>query len=420
MEDKERKVCAIVDAYSAGMTLALAFMDHGYDVVHIQSAPEIPSPAWRKSFFSVVDKFVGNIIFADDLEETTRKLGRFNPDFLMAGCELGVTLADRLRDRLGLYPNDIALSNARRNKYEMIRTLQKEGLHTANQIKSSDVNEILGWTRTQSWPVVLKPINSAGTDNVCICSSEEEVKDVFHRIFGKINFLGMRNDEVLAQSFLKGEEYIVNTVSWEGQHLLSDIWNMPKKQIPGAGRIYDRSELLLPEGTIQSSLKRYVFRALDALRIKYGPAHCEVMLTERGPALIEMGARLDGCNVYANKVPKKILEAHQIELTIEAFSSPANFKKRLGKPNKVLKHPLQIYLQSEVEGTLRAFNGLEKIQALPSFWEIHLKLSPGDPIHRTVDLASIPGLVWLAHESQGQLAEDYKAVRELEKHLYLL
>jgi len=412
------RTCAIVDAYSAGSKVARELMNRGFGVVHIQSAKEVP-PYLQRSF--APDNFIERLVFDGELEPLIAKLKKYEPLFVLAGCESGVSFADILRDRLNLFPNDIKCSKARRNKFEMIQTLKESGLLTAAHFKTKTAAEILKWIHaSQKWPIVIKPIESAATENVCVCSSDEEVTTAVNSIIGKTNILGLVNTEALAQSFLEGEEYIVNTVSWEGRHLLSDIWHMPKTLIKGAGRIYDRSELMEMNGDIQRKLCDYIFKALDALKIKFGPAHCEVMLTKDGPALIELGARVDGSNVYGNKTKVQIFDRHQVELTVDAFTNPEAFLWRIDRPNKIVKHALQIYLQSNKDGTIKGFNHLEEIKKLPSFWEMEMHVAIGGKLKRTIDMSTIPGVIWLAHDDRAQLFRDLDTVRGLEKDLYIL
>jgi biotin carboxylase len=113
-------------------------------------------------------------------------------------------------------------------------------------------------------------------------------------ILGCSNRLGIVNRFVLAQSFLKGSEFVVNTVSLNGKHHVSDIWQCHKHRVLGAGYVPGCEELLPFNGVIQQQLVAYVIDALDALGFTQGPAHFEIMMTERGPSIIEVGARIQG------------------------------------------------------------------------------------------------------------------------------
>ena len=47
-------------------------------------------------------------------------------------------------------------------------------------------------------------------------------------------------------------------------------------------------------------------------------------------------------------------------------------------------------------------------------------LKPGDKLKRTVDMSTMPGIIWLAHDDKAQLISDYNTIRSLEKDLYIL
>merc|ERR1719267_187170 len=69
-----------------------------------------------------------------------------------------------------------------------------------------------------------------------------------------------------------------------------------RKGLPwNSNAIISEGNRLLPStGEIQEQLVSYVFRVLDAVGLRYGPCHTEVMFTPRGPILVEVNARLHG------------------------------------------------------------------------------------------------------------------------------
>ncbi len=65
---------------------------------------------------------------------------------------------------------------------------------------------------------VVKPVEGAGSDGVSICDSADEVRAAFARLEGTKNVLGITCYQVLLQEYLKGDEYVVDTVSRNGVH----------------------------------------------------------------------------------------------------------------------------------------------------------------------------------------------------------
>merc|ERR1719433_2518182 len=108
---------------------------------------------------------------------------------------------------------------------------------------------------------------------------------------------GLCNDTLALQEFLDGVEYIVDTVSHASRHLCVAIWVYTKRKgvewAPHA--IVSEGNRLLPaSGEVQDRLVEYVFQVLTAVGLQNGPCHTEVILTSRGPILVEVNARLHG------------------------------------------------------------------------------------------------------------------------------
>ena len=72
--------------------------------------------------------------------------------------------------------------------------------------------------KPQPFQVVVKPVESAGSDDVTLCTSMDHVKQAFGNIQGKINGLGLENKATLVQEYLHGTEYVVDIVSRNGHH----------------------------------------------------------------------------------------------------------------------------------------------------------------------------------------------------------
>lgn len=408
------KTCVIVDAYSSGSLLAPLFKAKGFSCVHVQSTTEVPKK-FKSGFHK--DDFIQNIIFDGGINNVIAKLRLINPSFVIPGSEPGVTLADQIGHHLKLATNGLSKSRARRNKFEMIKALQDCNILTAKQIKSDSWQKIRKWIdKLNEWPVVIKPLESSGTDHVFICNSESQAKSACESILGTLNPIGLLNDEVLAQSFLNGEEFIVNTVSWNNRHYVSDVRHVHKIMVEGKGRIYDYIELLKPNTETVNLLSNYVFQVLKALDIRCGPAHSEVIITKDGPALVETGARMDGVNVFRNRSSIRCLEATQLELVVEAYSSPDDFIKRIGRAYQFLLPTWEVALVSKKSGYLKELPRIEDVKKLPTFWDMNMKAKEGTQIDRTVDMSTCPGHIHLAHKDEKLILKDYLIIREMEKN----
>lgn len=408
-------VAVIVDAYSSAAKFAGSFHQKGFSCVHIQSSPEIPD-ILKKAFRP--NDFIENLIFTENTSQIIESLSKYNVKCVIAGCELGVKVADIFSELLNLRTNGTALSDARRNKYLMDKALQNAGLPTPKFSKISSWEELVDWKDTNEikYPIVLKPLNSAATDGVYISANDEELEQAFNAIHGKQNLLGFTNNQILAQSFLKGQEYIVNTVSLDEKMYVVAILKGKKKFLEGRGFIYDREIMVKREGEKQNQLVAMHEKVIKALGIKNGPAHGEYMFTEEGPILIEVAARIaGGVNPKAND---ESVGCNQMDLTVNAYVDPSSFHKQAEHNYIRRRHCYDVEISAPHEGVVtNAESYVKSVKNLPSFSCMVLKVEEGAKIPRTVDLISSISNVFLVHEDKEVVKSDYQKLLQLTESL---
>ncbi len=411
------KYCIIVDAYSSGSLIAPEFIKLGLTCIHVQSRKDIKMVAstLREMDFSV------SFLYDGDLDKLILKLREFKPLFVMPGFHTGVYLADILGTRLGIPSNNECTTKFRMDKFLMHQTLAKYGIDHAKSFLVGNREELLNrfYHDFEERPVMVKPSNSAGTDMVFYCKSQDDVSNAFKNIHNKTNAMDITNEKILIQEYLEGDEYIVNTVSFNGYHITTDIWRSYKNIINDRTFFYDRAELLESVGNIQQRLCEYNSKVLEALGFTFGACHNELIMTSRGPVLVEMNPRLSGGHLpdialvctgmgqvgWVRKLAEQLL--NQVAL------KPVNYQ--LHKKSYV------VTLISYVSGTLKRFENLDRIESLQSFYSMDMRVNVGENIKRTVDVWTGPGLVVLTHDDPQIVHEDFIKVREIEKEgLYIL
>ncbi|MFE4536902.1 ATP-grasp domain-containing protein [Streptomyces scopuliridis] len=413
---ESRPVAVLVDAYTTGNHLPPAFAKLGIDVVHVQSTPELMT-SMRLPDLTAYRAAVPYGTAA----ETAALLTELAPICVVAGQEPGVPLADELSELLGLPGNGTALSAARRDKYEMIEALRRAGVRCADQFKSDSVEALVSWAeRRGDYPVVVKPLSSAATDGVAICGSVEEVRKAAEAVLGTVNIFHERNDEVLIQSFLQGEEYMVDFVSYGGERYACGIWQYHKR-LKGTHRIYDRDSITPPLSSPAPEIIAYMHEVLDALGIQYGPTHAEIIVTPEGPTLVEVGARLSG-----GLVPDfhdVCLGGNQAAVTALAYARPREFLDRYaGGTYRKLTHATWILASTDLDGVVEEIDQdvVAEIKALPSVHTFVPKLGPGKRIRPTVDLYTATFGVHLCDPSADVVERDYARIQQLKDRVYRL
>jgi biotin carboxylase len=116
---------------------------------------------------------------------------------VVAAAESGVLLADELSAALDLPGNGRQDPASRRDKFRMQEAVRSAGLAAAECFCSPSVREVVDWAvRRDEWPVVLKPVLSAGADNVLICTTEDEVAAAHAKIMESADRYGRTNGTV--------------------------------------------------------------------------------------------------------------------------------------------------------------------------------------------------------------------------------
>ncbi len=336
---------------------------------------------------------------------------------MLAGTESGVPLADRIAYRLGVPGNDPSTSMTRRDKFAMALALARADLPHARTIRAIDDDGVRkAVCELGSWPLVVKPAASAGSDHVVIAHDMAALCSSAAENLSSPDFLGQPNEAVIIQQHLAGTQFAVNSVSRHGVHRIVEVW-LDRRTDLGDGRlIYDRMDLLAPDDDRVPILVDYVRACLDALGIVHGPAHSEVMLTVDGPVLIETGARLQG----GDSVPlmRAATGTSQTDATVlAALDSPDAHAARARTPYPYAP-VTQLFLQAPTDGWIGE-GAIERLLHVPGVAGCVHTPAPGTAVRRTVDLLSSPATVYLSGDSAQQIDEAHTAVRKLEAaHFY--
>ncbi|MEQ4303970.1 ATP-grasp domain-containing protein [Plantactinospora sp. B6F1] len=404
---------AVVDAHSTGGYLPDALRARGAQCIHVDSGMPDVHLTLRAS------GFVASVRHDGDLRTTVAALQRLSASAVVAGAESGVELADELNAALGTPGNGMSRPRARRNKFEMVEALREANVAHAATIVSSVPGEIVQWAESSvGWPVVLKPVASAGTDNVVSCASAEEIRAAAEKIMSARDRYGRANSLVLAQEFLAGDEYFVNSVSRDGVHRMGEIWRYYKRHLHDGHIVFDHHEPIAPDDPIALRLGRYTREVLDALEIRNGAGHSEIMFTERGPVLVECGARLGGGQVP--HINMRCLGTSQVDLLALSLTDPPAFATLDEIAYRIIERPRHVSLINPYPwGRVPPDDTLAEIRALPSYAHDVLAFPAGHQIPRTIDVVTSPGFVYLISPDRQQIINDYARIREIEReYLY--
>ena len=411
MTQAKEKILVVVDGYSSGSQLPALMAESGWKCIHVSSSPN-PPEYYLRTYHK--DEYIAHFEYHGDIQRLAAEINALHPSAVLPGTESGVIVADLLAAALQLPGNDPSTSLARRDKYTMHERLKAVGLRSMDHYLARDRDGLSQWAASGSWPVVIKPQASAGTDSVTFCADQGELVDSFDKLFGTVNQLGERNDAVLAQRLLVGPEYFINGVSGHGKHVITEIWRADKLPAPDGGWIYDRAVLFDPTSPEMKEIVEYVHGVLNALGIRYGANHTELIVTEAGPTLIECASRLSGG--LNRPAANYAVGASQLDLVGKLVREGESAIDSIVDAQQGHHYPLwQVQFISSQEGVVTRSSYDELLKTLKSKAWLQRAPKEGDAVVKTVDLFSSPGIVFMSHADSNVLHADYQTVREWER-----
>lgn len=403
----------IVDPFSSGALYAPAFTAAGVPVVAVLSAPQPPEV--YASTYQPRD-FAETIVVTDDTGPAVARLRELRPRCVLAGCESGVEVADAIAPLVVPERANVPdLAAARRHKGEMAAAVLRAGVPVIAQLCTADPDEVDRWLTASGLTgrdLVVKPPKSASTDGVTRVRGGDDWREAFTGLLGAHNRLGILNDRVLVQEYVTGVEYVVDTFSHDGTHTVADVCRYRKVDNGGHMAVYESMDWLPPDASEVDEVVEYARAVLDAVGMRFGAAHAEIMRTPDGCRLIEVAARPHGgghprfCRVATGD--------SQVDRAVRHLTGGT-----VATGYALSRHVRVVFLISRAAGIVTNAEILDGVHEVPSLTHASINVRNGDQLGITRDLfGSLDlGFAVLAHEDPAVVESDYRRIRQLEDGL---
>ncbi len=264
--------------------------------------------------------------------------------------EPGMVLAARLRTALGLPGMGVEQTVRFRDKGEMKKALDDAGIRTPRHARSKTVHGCLEAAERIGYPLILKPIAGAGSQDTYKAESQAELEDILPRL--------RHVDEVSVEEYIDGEEYTFDTICAGGEILFHNIaWYRPKPLIarnvewisPQTVNLRDTSGLHFAAG---QQLGRDVLRALG---FRTGFSHMEWFLKPNGEAVFgEIGARPPGGRSVD-------LMNYTCDTDVYRGWGDAIAGRRFTQPTQRKYNAIAVFKRAHGEGRIQRIEGLERL-----------------------------------------------------------
>jgi biotin carboxylase len=400
----------IVDPLSSGTELAPAFKARGIPAIAVtfQSLDPIGFGINLQA-----GDFL-DLIPADD-PNLINRLKQYNPLAIIPGDERGVLLAEQLTQIvLPHLANDPQKSHHRVHKAFMQKALEEAGIPFLKTLNTACEKDVESWIKKHKMldsPLIIKPPLSAGSDKVFHILAKSDWKNAFYRVLSEpAKTTGQKSESVVVQEQAFGSEFAVGTVSAHGKHYLTHLIKYHKTTIHGRKTVFDYVEFQAYNEKKHKQLWEYTQQTLNAVGMRWGAAHTEIMLTAKGPRLIELGARI--CGGPTVSFAREATGSSQVDKLVEAYvdgevrTQDYDFKKSV----------VPVFLKSPAEGIISNVEAIAEISKLPTLLKEYIWFENGDWVPQTVDYLTSIGIVGLAGDLD-LIALDYQKIRNMESKL---
>lgn len=253
------------------------------------------------------------------------------------------------------------------DKGEMIKAFAAAGVAHPWYFIANNQEEFSKILSAASFPCVMKPTDNAGSRGVVLCRDRAELEREYAYARGE-----SRGGAVIVEEYLRGPEFSVEVMVVDGE---PQVLQITDKLTTGAPHFVEmgHSQPTRQPAEMQEKIRDLACRACRAVGIHTGPAHVEMILTEDGPKMVELGARMGGDCITTHLVPLST-GIDMVGATIRlACGEPADLTPKLHKGSAIR------YFRTPA-GVLKEIRGVDCARAIPGVQEISFVHHPGETV----------------------------------------
>ena len=407
------------------MSTAFSFLDdiiqRGYEPVILESyIPEGYARRLmdeeRKIKYSRIDYPITIIKENPDYEVTLREIQSLDPLLVLVGGEEGVIIGTRLADDLNLPGNPYKNIAKMTQKSVMHNTLKEAGLRYIQGEEVNSVKDCLSFLeKTENEDIVLKHVHGVASVGVHMIHSKEELIAAFRQEKTAENMFGEKENRLMLQERILGEEYIVNTISRNGVPALTSLFRYYKLKTASGFWVYRGLEGVTEIGNKEKELIEYAFNTVRALGITDGPVHGEYMIDKYGPVLIEANCRVMGGSVPSGFLDK-MLGYHETSVVLDSMLDPDFHRAFQQKPYHPIRKGYIKDFYSKKDKDISSSGIVPILINMKSFysgWVNNAGLT--DKIKETIDLETETGCVYLIHDDSEITKKEFEILMLIEE-----
>jgi biotin carboxylase len=264
-------------------------------------------------------------------------------------------------------PQALALAGDKAAQYEVLRMAGIPVPRFETIRKAGDLDRVRQQMR---YPVVVKPAMGTGSVDVRKFSDSDAATRHVHCLLAKtVNERDMQIEPAaILMQYVSGQEYSVEI-------FCRTVIGITKKHLSAEPFFVETGHdypAVLSDGD-RLQIERCALAATDALGLDWGPIHVELRMSNKGPMLIEVNARLAG-----GYIPEIVCQATGVDLVASTV------KLAMGDavdtlPRKASAASIR-FINATRDGTLEGVSGMEEAQAMAGIVNLNIYKKPGSRV----------------------------------------
>lgn len=231
--------------------------------------------------------------------------------------------------------------------------------------------------RAAGYQCIVKPADNSGSRGVNLLKEDADLNAAYD-----YTVRYSRGGEIVVEEFMEGPEVSVETLAIDGDVHVIQITD---KLTTGAPFFVEMGHCQPSQLNIEikNRIAEVAIAANKAIGIQNGPSHTEIKVTEEGPKIVELGARLGGDCITTHLVPLST-GIDMVECCIKiALGENPDIRPKWSKGSAIR------YLKTG-RGIVKQIDGVEEAEKYPGVVQVSIVHGIGDQvgeIHSSTDRA---------------------------------
>ncbi|WP_270596114.1 ATP-grasp domain-containing protein [Anaerococcus vaginalis] len=352
------------------------------------------------------------IISTIDIESVMSAAKKHNIDAIMTlASDMPIMTVAKVSKKLGLVGVDLDTAIKATNKSKMRESLKSFGVPVPLFYKVDSLDKCIkavNKIKDKGYKCILKPADNSGSRGIVLLPDFNEKTINIAYNYSKNN---SRNKIVMVEEFMEGPEVSVETISVDGKCNIIQITDKITTGAPYFVEMGHSQPSQLPD-SIKDKIKEITIAANKAIGIISGPSHTEIKITQNGPKIVEIGARLGGDNITTHLTP----------LSTGVDMVESCIKIALGeKPDIRIKYDKASAIRyfDQSHGRIKSIRGVEEASKLPGIIQISI-IHGKDQIINGIKSSSdrVGFVIGQADDCKGAISTVIKALSLIKIDLY--